>query len=682
MAYKTRVPVRGAIILNLAMDKCLLVKGWKKGASWSFPRGKINKDEDDLVCAIREVREETGFDCEGFAKKEHFVDMTMRDQNLKLFIVPGIPEDTVFECQTRKEISVSSLPPNACAFFPQWFADLEQDIKWHKLSDLPTYNKNKNVPQNEVRTGKYYMVTPFLKGLRKWISTEGKKWVHDQRQQKLSSAANLIVAEETEVEEELVSPAIAGPTEPQGRLNIQPPVAANGYSSSMEHDEASIRLKNMLHFGPPKGQVDRSSAKLMNMLSGGVSGGSEINEHPNIAQLAPNPRALLSMLRTADGSGALNQAPEVNRPTPTHTPNHALPPHPASQTFFVPLQQGLEFFHQIPQSTDLQPMQQQQQQQQPQQNASVPLRNTGGIGAGAGWPQFPRGVPEHPPSPPPTSSLQAPPHIVPLYPQSGHFAPIPPLQKHASYPPPPDQPNSRPLGRNGFKILGYPQPTPQLPLTALETPALAPSKIPDLGQAGTLLSILKGATPVPAQGAHTPPPATPTRKPATPVLASAQTNLQKPPTPKGPRAQYQQQKKTTPPPTQSPSRLDTTRSPFRTSSVGYGPPKTKTPVQGLSFDRRESVSNEQQQTLLAMFRTGTPGQPTTGLNDEAVMSSPEQSPARPVRVRSMSGGSGNRSGSHARRAKGTETPRSPLGKERERESLMKYLEGVANGAGQ
>lgn len=118
MAYKTRVPVRGAIILNLTMDKCLLVKGWKKGASWSFPRGKINKDEDDLVCAIREVREETGFDCEGFAKKEHFVDMTMRDQNLKLFIVPGIPEDTVFECQTRKEISVSIPPIRALFFFP------------------------------------------------------------------------------------------------------------------------------------------------------------------------------------------------------------------------------------------------------------------------------------------------------------------------------------------------------------------------------------------------------------------------------------------------------------------------------------------------------------------------------------------------------------------------------------
>lgn len=35
--------------------QCLLVKGWK-GSSWSFPRGKKNKDEEDHKCAIREVR--------------------------------------------------------------------------------------------------------------------------------------------------------------------------------------------------------------------------------------------------------------------------------------------------------------------------------------------------------------------------------------------------------------------------------------------------------------------------------------------------------------------------------------------------------------------------------------------------------------------------------------------------
>lgn len=53
--YKVRVPVSGAIILDEAYERCLLVKGWKSGASWSFPRGKRNKDEEDHTCAAREV---------------------------------------------------------------------------------------------------------------------------------------------------------------------------------------------------------------------------------------------------------------------------------------------------------------------------------------------------------------------------------------------------------------------------------------------------------------------------------------------------------------------------------------------------------------------------------------------------------------------------------------------------
>ncbi|XP_071930333.1 mRNA-decapping enzyme subunit 2-like isoform X3 [Coffea arabica] len=52
-SYKVRVPVTGAIILDESFERCLLVKGWK-GTSWSFPRGKKNKDEEDHTCAIRE----------------------------------------------------------------------------------------------------------------------------------------------------------------------------------------------------------------------------------------------------------------------------------------------------------------------------------------------------------------------------------------------------------------------------------------------------------------------------------------------------------------------------------------------------------------------------------------------------------------------------------------------------
>lgn len=45
----------GAIMLNPAMDKCLLVKSWGSNGAWGFPRGKISTGEADVDCARREV---------------------------------------------------------------------------------------------------------------------------------------------------------------------------------------------------------------------------------------------------------------------------------------------------------------------------------------------------------------------------------------------------------------------------------------------------------------------------------------------------------------------------------------------------------------------------------------------------------------------------------------------------
>lgn len=55
--YKRTIPVRGAILLDPTMQKCLLVRGWKKDAGWGFPRGKTGYGETDADCAVREVRE-------------------------------------------------------------------------------------------------------------------------------------------------------------------------------------------------------------------------------------------------------------------------------------------------------------------------------------------------------------------------------------------------------------------------------------------------------------------------------------------------------------------------------------------------------------------------------------------------------------------------------------------------
>lgn len=104
--YKTRVPVRGAIILNKKLDKCILVKGWKASAGWGFPKGKINQGESDEACAIREVIEETGYDVSALLKKDDYLEISMREQQVRLYIIAGVPMDSVFEPQTRKEISV------------------------------------------------------------------------------------------------------------------------------------------------------------------------------------------------------------------------------------------------------------------------------------------------------------------------------------------------------------------------------------------------------------------------------------------------------------------------------------------------------------------------------------------------------------------------------------------------
>lgn len=54
-AYKRMVPVCGAIMVNFQGDKVLMVRGWKNNSAWSFPRGKINSQESEVACAIREV---------------------------------------------------------------------------------------------------------------------------------------------------------------------------------------------------------------------------------------------------------------------------------------------------------------------------------------------------------------------------------------------------------------------------------------------------------------------------------------------------------------------------------------------------------------------------------------------------------------------------------------------------
>ena len=312
LAYKIRVPVRGAILLNDSMDQVILVKGWKKGANWSFPRGKINKDEPDLDCAIREVYEETGYDLKtaGLVGKEEdmkSIEVSMREQNMKLYVFRGVPMDTRFEPRTRKEIS---------------------KIQWYKLSDLPTLKNKKQQQEGSGQdlannANKFYMVAPLLHPLKNWIKQQRKI-------DKLSNNGHVagpsqVTADESDyVQDAAVAADHPARTPLSGMENLMAKLRkaeqmadASDLPEVTTASDASVQLKSFLGVPAKFPTFDKS----MNM------------EHRDKENLDKN-NALLALLKPRgeiqNQIGQLPQTPSeqiIKSPEMPHPPHH----HPVAQ---------------------------------------------------------------------------------------------------------------------------------------------------------------------------------------------------------------------------------------------------------------------------------------------------------------------------------------------------------------
>ena len=96
-----------------------------------------------LAHIIFQVLEETGFDISKMIDKNEFIESTINDQMLRLYIVSGIPHDTKFQPRTRNEI---------------------KSIEWFTIADLPS-NKKDNTPKLKIGVGPnaFFMVMPFVK---------------------------------------------------------------------------------------------------------------------------------------------------------------------------------------------------------------------------------------------------------------------------------------------------------------------------------------------------------------------------------------------------------------------------------------------------------------------------------------------------------------------------------------
>jgi mRNA-decapping enzyme subunit 2 len=135
------------------------------------PKGKVNENEDPVKCAIREVYEETGYDCGHLINGNTFVEgQTSNFHFSRLYIVNNVPIDTKFCPRTRNEI---------------------KDCSWFVLDQLPTNRNDEGYvkDQRKIRANSFYMILPFISKLKHWIMSERlnqnghqKKKQHNQNQ--------------------------------------------------------------------------------------------------------------------------------------------------------------------------------------------------------------------------------------------------------------------------------------------------------------------------------------------------------------------------------------------------------------------------------------------------------------------------------------------------------------------
>uniref|UniRef100_A0A060SW71 ARAD1A02508p n=1 Tax=Blastobotrys adeninivorans TaxID=409370 RepID=A0A060SW71_BLAAD len=280
-SYKSVIPVRGAIILNKKMTKALMVRGWKQGASWGFPRGKISKDESDEHCAVREVYEEIGYDISPFLVPDDYIEVTIKGKNIRLYVVRGIPRSTVFQPQTRKEIS---------------------KIEWHDVEKLPAFSKRAPKKANE-----YILVAPFMPGLAKYIK-------------KAKGIASSLSKSEARALKNLLGVADKKTKKPEETVQ--------------DDDKAAAHLLDLLHgngnapalapgaaAGTISGAAEKDDKKILLDL---LQKGSEPNGPDGKSQQMDSAKEILSLLRNQMNESA-TMAPFHGMPPPPPPPPPGMP---------------------------------------------------------------------------------------------------------------------------------------------------------------------------------------------------------------------------------------------------------------------------------------------------------------------------------------------------------------------
>ncbi len=114
-----------------------MVQGYWSNSTWGFPKGKVNADEDPVVCACREVKEEIGYDCTDRVEKNEFIESYIRETYMRLYIVTGVSKEEKFIPLTRNEI---------------------KGIQWFPIKNLPVHRY-----ETDLNSNAFFMVIPIIR---------------------------------------------------------------------------------------------------------------------------------------------------------------------------------------------------------------------------------------------------------------------------------------------------------------------------------------------------------------------------------------------------------------------------------------------------------------------------------------------------------------------------------------
>lgn len=88
--YELWIPWYGAILLSKDLKTIVVVTAFKKKVM-AFPKGKVELNETGPECAIREVKEEIGYDISGLIDPNQYIEIEYQIKE-RLYIIHGFDE--------------------------------------------------------------------------------------------------------------------------------------------------------------------------------------------------------------------------------------------------------------------------------------------------------------------------------------------------------------------------------------------------------------------------------------------------------------------------------------------------------------------------------------------------------------------------------------------------------------